>query len=233
LNAEPVFDSFNSSDDAIIMLTENQDIPLHAMSVYESRCPLTRNLFFDRLNVAIDFSGITNSSNVLDVGIDTGQLLKKIRSSNNLCGCYGIDIEPSVESLQINDCKIQLADVQKLPFSDSFFDVVFALDVLEHVREAELGIREIRRVLKTGGFAILSGPTESWFYKLCRFIQFGVINKNIIKDKSGFRGQIDYHFHTVYEIEELFLREGFKRINTKLLPRRPMPTLFRVTKFQK
>jgi ubiquinone/menaquinone biosynthesis C-methylase UbiE len=203
------------------------------MTVYESKCPLTKKLFMDRIKAAIDFSHIENNTILLDVGVNTGQLLKTIRASNNLCECWGIDIEPGIKTLQIKNCKLQVADVQNLPFADNYFDVVFALDVLEHVRQADVGIKEIHRVLKPNGLAILSGPTESWFYKLCRFIQFGVITKNIKRDKHGFSGEVDYHFHTVYELEDKFLKDGFKKIKEKSLPGKLLPTLFRITVFQK
>ena len=217
----------------VILDEKKSDVSMHAMTVYDSICPLTKKLFLDRIKTAINFSQIENNSIILDVGVDTGQLLKTIRMSNNSCECWGIDVESGIERLQIKNCKLQVADVQKLPFADNYFDIVFVLDILEHVKQADIGIKEIHRVLKPDGFVILSGPTESWFYKLCRFIQFGVINKNIIRNKSGFRGEIDYHFHTVYELEDKFLKRGFKKISKKDLPGKPLPTLFRVTKFQK
>lgn len=203
------------------------------MTVYGSICPLTKKLFMDRIKTAIDFSHIGNSTVILDVGVNTGQLLKTIRASNDSCECWGIDIEPGIKTLQIENCKLQVADVQNLPFADNYFDAVFALDILEHVKQADIGIKEIHRVLKPNGLAILSGPTESWFYKLCRFIQFGVIKKNLTRNKPGFSGEVDYHFHTVYELEDKFLTAGFKKIKEKSLPGKLLPTLFRITAFQK
>jgi SAM-dependent methyltransferase len=50
------------------------------------------------------------------------------------------------------------ADAGALPFADGTFDGVICLEVLEHVREPALVIREIARVLKSGGRAWLSTP---------------------------------------------------------------------------
>ena len=44
-----------------------------------------------------------------------------------------------------------LADIQDIPFADDSFDVVIANSMLYHVPNMECGIREVRRVLKTGG----------------------------------------------------------------------------------
>jgi ubiquinone/menaquinone biosynthesis C-methylase UbiE len=45
-----------------------------------------------------------------------------------------------------------------MPFSNEVFDVVICNHVLEHVPDDRLAIREICRVLKSGGYAILQVP---------------------------------------------------------------------------
>jgi ubiquinone/menaquinone biosynthesis C-methylase UbiE len=47
-----------------------------------------------------------------------------------------------------------------LPFEDRYFDVVVSFEVLEHVRDQALFLKEIRRVLKQGGVCILSTPNR-------------------------------------------------------------------------
>ena len=47
------------------------------------------------------------------------------------------------------------ADLRNLPFEDESYDFVIASHVLEHIKEDELAIKEIRRILKPGGIAIL------------------------------------------------------------------------------
>jgi SAM-dependent methyltransferase len=50
------------------------------------------------------------------------------------------------------------ADVRSLPFTDASFDFVYTMGTIEHIREYELAIREIRRVLKPGGTALIGVP---------------------------------------------------------------------------
>jgi SAM-dependent methyltransferase len=50
------------------------------------------------------------------------------------------------------------ADLQDLQFPDGFFDVVLSAEVLEHVVDEQLAIREIARVLSPGGHLVLQAP---------------------------------------------------------------------------
>lgn len=49
-------------------------------------------------------------------------------------------------------------DILAMPFSDDTFDVVLCSHVLEHVTDDLQAMREIRRVLKPGGWALLQVP---------------------------------------------------------------------------
>src|SRR5688572_5002727 len=49
-------------------------------------------------------------------------------------------------------------DIHKMPFQDNTFEAVLCNHVLEHVEDDVRALREIARVLKPGGFAILQVP---------------------------------------------------------------------------
>lgn len=56
------------------------------------------------------------------------------------------------------DCDLKL-DMSSMPFvEDSSYDVVIACDVLEHVPDDLAAMRELHRILRPGGMAILSVP---------------------------------------------------------------------------
>ena len=51
-------------------------------------------------------------------------------------------------------------DVTRLDLPDDAFDVLLCSHVLEHVPDDRLAMRELRRVLRSGGFAILQTPWD-------------------------------------------------------------------------
>jgi len=49
-------------------------------------------------------------------------------------------------------------DVERLSFSDNYFDLIISTDVLEHIPSPQKGLSECSRVLKTGGHMLLTIP---------------------------------------------------------------------------
>jgi SAM-dependent methyltransferase len=73
---------------------------------------------------------------------------------------YGVDIsEESIafcRSKGIN--RIARSDVQTLPFRNGAFEIVIALDALEHFEDDIKALSEIKRVIKPGGILIITAP---------------------------------------------------------------------------
>ena len=63
-------------------------------------------------------------------------------------------------------------DIHDIPFEENSFDVIFCNHVLEHVEDDIKALKEMKRVLKPGGWAILQIP---FFYPL---------PKTTLEDKS-------------------------------------------------
>ena len=53
------------------------------------------------------------------------------------------------------DCRV---DMRRLPFPDGSWDFVYASHVLEHIPDDRRALREIRRVLRPAGVAVLPVP---------------------------------------------------------------------------
>lgn len=50
------------------------------------------------------------------------------------------------------------------PLRDASFDVIVMLDVVEHLADDVLVMKEVRRVLRPGGYAIVSVPAYPWLF---------------------------------------------------------------------
>jgi SAM-dependent methyltransferase len=97
------------------------------------------------------------SPRLLDVGCGTGGTLERLGPF----GCaVGLDLEP----LALQFCRerghaaLVRGSATALPFPEGSFDVVLALDVLEHIPDHEAAAREIARVLRPGGHALITVP---------------------------------------------------------------------------
>lgn len=95
------------------------------------------------------------------------------------------------------------------------YDVVFAIDSLEHNKDYGDLLKVLARRLAPGGILVLSGPTESALYRLGRRI-------------AGFQG--DYHYTTIFDIE----REAKRDLD--MVAKRTVPfgiPLFRITAWKR
>lgn len=54
-------------------------------------------------------------------------------------------------------------DVQALPLPGAFFDIVVSFETIEHVRDTTAALGEFRRVLRPGGFLLISTPDTDVF----------------------------------------------------------------------
>lgn len=91
------------------------------------------------------------NTRILDVSCGEGILLREIVRLNKNIETYGLDISNvAVDIAKKNspESKIVLADGQKIPYADSFFDYITCLGSLEHYLDPELGIKELSRVGK-------------------------------------------------------------------------------------
>jgi ubiquinone/menaquinone biosynthesis C-methylase UbiE len=94
---------------------------------------------------------------ILDIASACGANLDHYKKYGTVCG---IDISET----SIDYCKkrgmtnVVKADAQSLPFGEKSFDIVLALDALEHFSDDRRALSEIYRVLRKGGTLIASSP---------------------------------------------------------------------------
>lgn len=102
---------------------------------------------------------------VLDIGCGGGLLTNPLAIDGH--DVTGIDLsEHSLEWAKKSDTTASVtyvkADAKKLPMGNGVFDVVCAMDLLEHVDNPEEVIQEASRVLKPGGLFFFHTFNRTW-----------------------------------------------------------------------
>ena len=99
---------------------------------------------------------------ILDVGCGTGANLEMLQKFG---AAEGVDVsDDALEFCKAKGLKAHKGLAEKLPFADESFDVVTALDVVEHLDDDVAGLKEMHRVLKTGGDALIFVPAFMWLW---------------------------------------------------------------------
>lgn len=106
---------------------------------------------------------------VLDVGCGDGELLYFLDKKGYYA--FGMDISPEAvklteDNLQeagIKGANIKQAYIEKIPFINKPFDIVACNQVLEHVKDHKVAIKEMLRILKPGGKLLITVPIEKNF----------------------------------------------------------------------
>lgn len=104
-------------------------------------------------------------ANILDIPAGAGRLSDKLRGEGF-----------NVISADINTAREDyvFADMNKtLPFDNEQFDAVISMEGIEHIINYQGLISELSRVMKKGGFLILTTPNISCFYSRLMFMCTG------------------------------------------------------------
>jgi SAM-dependent methyltransferase len=123
---------------------------------YEGRRRLVTQILTDRLPV---------ESRVLDVGCGTGDNLDTLEEAS---GGPAVGAEFSVYAVAHarldSPRRVLVARAEALPVRSMSVDLVASMDVIEHLDDDIVALREFRRALSPGGLLLLTVPAYQWLW---------------------------------------------------------------------
>jgi len=160
---------------------------------------------------------IDQCENLLDIGCGDGKVaeLYKQKAKN----VFGIDI--SAQALEVAEkrgIKVAIQDLNDMPlkFPDDFFDYVILTDVVEHVINPIGLLKEVKRILKKDGRAIITVPNFARLSNRLRMIFIG--DPVDILHWSKYGDEVEHlHWFTLPKLKNLLLKE-VRFFNLKPVP---------------
>jgi ubiquinone/menaquinone biosynthesis C-methylase UbiE len=99
----------------------------------------------------------TASDQLLEIGCGRGFLTRRVQALAPFT--RGIDLNPEAIANGTTD-HLEVMDAEHLAFADESFDKIYSFHAIEHIPDLGAAFREIDRVLRPGGSALLVYPAE-------------------------------------------------------------------------
>ncbi len=165
---------YRSAIQQVLAKAEKGRLDEAAFPAYSHRNPVINWLFWQRLRKVMEYiQSPTPYTNILDFGCGSGVMLPYLSSISTQVIAMDVDLLP-IQSVQKHiplAKNIDVKDATKTAITDlpaNSFDLIIALDVLEHVHDLPRTLNDLLVLLKANGQLIVSGPTENILYKIGR-----------------------------------------------------------------
>jgi ubiquinone/menaquinone biosynthesis C-methylase UbiE len=163
-------------------------------------------------------AGLRPDERVLDVACGTGVVTRLAAERVGAAGSVtGLDMNPRMLAVAASATPSGMpivwreADAESMPFPDSAFDVVLCQMGLQFVGRRLIALREMRRVLVTGGRAVISVPGPK---PLVFAIMTDALARHLGSEAASF-GDLVFSMHDADELKELMRSAGFRNVQVE------------------
>ncbi len=102
-----------------------------------------------------------HGKNLLDVGCGSPSSCMREGSFLRFLG-YGQGVDIEQRNIEF---PFKIGDIKNLPFRDGSFDVVTAIEVIEHIDDYNKALKEVHRVLNDNGVFVMTTPNNTMFFR--------------------------------------------------------------------
>ena len=150
---------------------------------------------------------VGSGKRVLELGCATGYMSKVLRDLG--CQVVAVEIDAAAAAEAGAFCERVIVgdlDVLDLPaaLADDSFDVVVAADVLEHLKEPQPLLRDLKRVLRPDGYVVASVPNVAH-----ASVRLALLGGSFRYDETGLLDRTHLRFFTYDTVQELFEGTGY------------------------
>lgn len=133
---------------------------------------MNKNLFqqFSELKPSVEVYYVIDK--ILELGVGNGEI-SNLLSENYEVHCIDIAKEclDKLNDKIKNKIILDLDDKNlKMPFNDNYFECILCFAILEHIKNFDILLKEIKRITKPGGFIIASTPNINWIPFRIKFL---------------------------------------------------------------
>ena len=167
----------------------------------------------------------------LDLGCGDGEITEAVAKAVGAREVYGVDVDgEALRRAEVRGIKTFVLDLSRdmLPFNDNSIDLVTAFEVIEHLMNPDNMLREVFRVLKPGGYLLLSTPNlASWVNRIIFLLGYQPYNAEVSTEILAGVPWRTYSFtkpsghirpFTLRALKELLTYHGFKLVKVKGAP---------------
>jgi len=126
-------------------------------------------------------------SRVLDIGCGFGGLTRAVAEYLGIHEAHGVDVDAAaLEEARDKDVATQHLDIRegKLPYPDGSLDLAMSFGVLDYLPDFDPMLREIYRVLRPGGYALISLPNlAGWQNRLSLLLGYQLRDVEVSREK--------------------------------------------------
>lgn len=150
-----------------------------------------------------DFIEVRPGTRILDCGCGGGAYLRYFSAQGAVAS--GTEISPStVAAHRAAGLDVALVEnMEVIPFPDDEFDIVYLMQVIEHLPNPHRFLAEVRRILRSSGRLYLAMPNGASFWRT-------VFGKHWV---TGWFAPFHLFVYTLPGIQALARAEGFRMIN--------------------
>lgn len=194
---------------------------------------LTKDELFDRERKSlalINSIKLKNNAKFLDVGCGVGFFMDQLHQQYPSMELYGVDYSKyNLKQARRLPYEFKQCDIEEgIPYKDKYFDFIYSAELIEHLVNPDYFLSECNRLLKKGGYLIVTTPNLSaWYNRVLMFLgmqpmfyEFSTkspaIGSGILKYiKQGVIPVGHIRVFTIRAMKDLLINEGFGVLKVK------------------